>query len=308
MRAPLIAACAAVVCVGASTADAEQSYLVAGADSILRYSLEGDYLGELVSPGTTLTTASQFAVSPDGGTLYVGTYQAGSNVSIFDARTGAYRGNLDDGGPLRAPSVISFSKGGSLLVSDFLGGEVYAYDPQTQQRIGAFFTGGNLVNPHEVLQVDGGYLVSDYGRSRVNRYNDDGTFDSVFLQAGAATQLSRPLDMLISDDGGELFVSNNASGRVTVYDTQTGDLLRTIGAGNLRFPEGLAWAPDGSLIVANAGQGTVRRFDAQTGALLDTFEQVPGLTQGLTDVLLVPAPSSAAAFALPALLLARRRR
>lgn len=285
---------------------AEQEYLVAGSDSVQRYSLEGDYLGNLIDPGTTLNSASQFTLSPDHSTLYVGTFRAASNVSIFDARTGEFLGNLDDGGPLQAPSVVTFSRSGTLLVSDFVGGEVYEYDPETRQRLGTFFSGRVLVNPHEVLQVDDGYIVSDYGVSRIYKFNLQGEFERTLL-GGGLSGIAGPLDMLLSEDD-TLYVSNNATGQITVYDLNTLNRIRTIGAGQLLFPEGLAWAPDGSLVVANAGGGSVLRFDAITGELLDSFERVPGLTAGSTDVLLIPgAPTSGALLGLFALASRRRR-
>ncbi|GAB5496215.1 MAG: hypothetical protein Phyf2KO_12950 [Phycisphaerales bacterium] len=296
-----------VAIAAATTSKAQQqTYLVAASDSIQRYSLDGDYLGDLVSSNGDLVSASQMVLSPDKSRLYVGTFRAESNVSIFNANTGEYLGNLDDNGPLQAPSVISYTHKGNLLVSDFTGGKVYEYDIETNERLGSFFRGGALINPHEVLQVDSGFLVSDYGQNRVLRYDLDGNFDEVVLSS-PADGISRPLDMLLSDDGSKLYVSNNGSGRVTVYDTATNDLLQIIGQRQLTFPEGLAWAPDGSLVVSNAGGGTVLRFDVNTGELLDTFEQIPGVTQGTTDVLVIPTPGVVSgALILP--FVCRRRR
>lgn len=269
---------------GAALSD-EPFYLVAASDSIQRYDLDGNYLGDLIPSGSDLISASQMALSPDGSTLYIGTFQAASNVSIFDANDGTYLGNLHDGGPIAGPSVIAYSHAGTMLVSDFVGGNVYEYDLDTLAPMGAFFDSANLINPHEIIAIDDGYLVSDYGSNRVFKFNLDGTFDSNFLTNREG--ISRPLDMLLTEDKQTLYVSNNASGRVTVYDMQTRTLLNTIGPGQLTFPEGLEFAPDGSLVVANAGQGNLKRFDINTGALLDTFELIPGVTQGSTDVHLV---------------------
>ncbi|GJM19749.1 MAG: hypothetical protein DHS20C14_19620 [Phycisphaeraceae bacterium] len=307
IRTPLLLlACAGVV---APCALAEgPHYLVAGQDAVQKYDLDGNYLGDLIAPGGDLSGVSQFVLSPDGSKLYAGTFGAASNVSIFDAQTGAYMGNLDDGGPLAAPSVISWSHTGSLLVSDFGGGEVYEYNPDTNERIGTFFDSTLLINPHEVIAMSDGYLVSDYGSNRVFEFNQDGAFVRTVLSP-AANGIARPLDMILSDDESTLYVSNNASGRVTVYDMATGALTGPFGSGSLTYPEGLAWAPDGSMVVANAGGGNLVRFDVTTGAVLDTFEIIPGTTQGATDVLfVVPAPGGAAALLLAGPWIARRRR
>ncbi len=298
----IIVAIAAASCATAQ----EQTYLVAASDSIQRYSLEGDYLGDLVASNGDLTSASQMVLSPDKSTLFVGTFQTASNVSMFNAATGKYLGNLDDGGPLQAPSVISYTHEGNLLVSDFTGGRVYEYDIKTNERLGSFFRGGALINPHEVLRVASGYLVSDYGQNRVLRYDLDGHFDEVVLSS-PADGIARPLDMIMSDDGSLLYVSNNASGLITVYDTETFDRVQTFGQRQLTFPEGLAWAPDGTLVVANAGGGTVLRFDVDSGELLDTFEQLPGVTRGSTDVLIIPAPAVASGAIILPIAFRRRR-
>jgi DNA-binding beta-propeller fold protein YncE len=278
-----VTACAAIC--SSATASCWH-YLSAGSDRIEKFSLAGDYLGDLIPSGSDLTGASQFTISPDGSTLYIGTFNAPSNVSIFNALDGSYLGNLDDGGPMLGPSVVGWSHTGSLLVSDFIGGEVYEYNPSTHELVSSFFDSEFLVNPHEVLLVDGYYLVSDYGANRVFKFNLDGSFNSIFL-TNTANSIRRPLDMILSQDTSTLYVSNNASGNITVYDIETRSLLRTLGNGVLTYPEGLEWAPDGSLVVSNAGGGNIRRFDTQTGLILDTFETGPAGLGGSTDVKLI---------------------
>lgn len=292
-----------------AAAGGEPYFIAAERDSVVKYDLEGNYIGTLIEPGGDLTGASQMAVGPGGQTLYVGTFSAAGNVSMFDAKTGEFLGRLDDGGPLQAPSVISFSHKGTMLVSDFNGGEVYEYDLETNTRLGSFFDSDKLVNPHEVLQFDGGYLVSDYGAQRVFKFNQDGSFDRLFLTANAHG-ISRPLDMILSDDGSRLYVSNNGSQSVTVYDTTTRELVQTLGGpgGGMQFTEGLAWHPDGSLIVANAGGGNIMKWDVGTGELLGLFGPRDGQERGATDVQLVPTPASASLLGLGGLLATRRRR
>jgi len=69
---------------------------------------------------------------------------------------------------------------------------------------------------------------------------------------------------------GSLYVANQNNNNVTVYNAQSGALLRTI-SGSMNGSIGVAFDPQGSLYVANIYNNNVTVYNAQSGALLRTI-------------------------------------
>jgi len=270
----------------ADTAGHQGPYYIvsnAGSGAMRKYDLDGRYIGDLVAPNSFLPGASQIEVAPDNRTLLVGTF-TDEGVWQVDLETGADLGPLPGEDFLVAPSVFSYRADGALLVSDFIGAVVYAYDFESGEWLGEAFETGHQVNPHEVVPVGDDYLVADYGAGSITRYDADGAFQGVIANGA---ELRGPLGMLLTPDGERLLVSNNANGTVTSYNPITGEYLGALVSGiGLAYPEGLAITPDGELLVASPQNTTIFRVDIETGEVLGEFEHVDG-DEGTVDVLLV---------------------
>ena len=83
-----------------------------------------------------------------------------------------------------------------------------------------------------------------------------------------------PYAAVVSLDSTTLYVTNSASGTVSVIDTATNTVTTTIGVG--QAPDGLAITPDGStLYVVNFGDYSASVIDTHTNLRTDTFGTGP---------------------------------
>jgi DNA-binding beta-propeller fold protein YncE len=103
---------------------------------------------------------------------------------------------------------------------------------------------GKLVGP-QYLALDGrGYLwVTDWGNSRVVRYDLDGNF----IQS--IPGIDGPTGIAVHED--RLYVSAKSARQILVFDL-SGNPLGSLGDGVLTGPEGISFTPDGMLMVADA--------------------------------------------------------
>jgi DNA-binding beta-propeller fold protein YncE len=102
---------------------------------------------------------------------------------------------------------------------------------------------GSLLGPQYMALDRRGYLwVTDWGNSRVVRFNLDGAY----IQA--ITGITGPTGIAAGED--RLYVSDKTGKRILVYDLN-GNPLTTIGEGLLQAPEGLSISNTGTLLVAD---------------------------------------------------------
>jgi len=268
----------------AATEAPEPFYLVSNAPTgaMNKHAPDGSYLGDLIAPNTVLDGASQIDLTPDGRTLLVSSFS--DSVHTFDAITGEDLGAFPPNDALRGVSVFAYRPDGVLLVSDFKGGAVHAFDLEERAWLGEFFAPGHLTNPHEVVHIHDSYLVADYGAGAIVRFNTDGSFRDVLADG---PDLRGPLGMIMAPDGERLLVTNNHTGRVSIYDPQSGEHLGVLAQDiGLMYPEGMELTPEGELLVASPRNTTIFRISADDGAVLGQFEQ-PAAAEGTVDVLWV---------------------
>jgi DNA-binding beta-propeller fold protein YncE len=138
---------------------------------------------------------------------------------------------------------------GTLFVSEY-GANRIARCSQNGEKIRTFGTkgrgNGQLLGP-QYLAADGrGYLwVTDWGNSRVDRFDLDGNF----IQS--ISGIPQPTGIAAHED--RLYVSDRSSQRVLIYDL-SGNPLSSVGEGILESPEGLSFTARGSLLVADGNR------------------------------------------------------
>ena len=105
---------------------------------------------------------------------------------------------------------------------------------------------GLLLGP-QYLAADGrGYIwVTDWGNSRVVRFDMDGNF------VQSIPGIAGPTGIAVHED--KLFISERSNKRILIYELN-GNLISSIGEGTLQEPEGLAFTADGNLLVADGNR------------------------------------------------------
>jgi sugar lactone lactonase YvrE len=135
---------------------------------------------------------------------------------------------------------------GTLFVSEY-GANRIAKCSQNGEKLKTFGTkgraNGQLLGPQYIASDGRGYLwVTDWGNSRVDRFDLDGNF----IQSIA--NISQPTGIAVYED--KLYVSEKSSRRVLIYDL-SGNELSSVGEGTLESPEGLSFTSKGTLLVAD---------------------------------------------------------
>jgi DNA-binding beta-propeller fold protein YncE len=71
-----------------------------------------------------------------------------------------------------------------------------------------------------------------------------------------------------------LYVSNLTANTITMYDAETGALIRTLvkGGSELKGANGFAFGPDGSIYVSGQYSNNVVRYDGKTGKLIEILD------------------------------------
>ena len=113
------------------------------------------------------------------------------------------------------------------------------------------------------------------GPWKILKYDEDGANPEVFIDE----QLAWPQDIVFLEDQGTVLISNLNSGRITIYDAETGDYIGNFATG-LGGPTRMAFGPDGKLYVAQwNGTLPVLRFE-RDGTPLGAFTST-GVTRAI---------------------------
>jgi DNA-binding beta-propeller fold protein YncE len=155
----------------------------------------------------------------------------------------SFKGGLEG---FNRPYDIVEAGDGSLFISEYGANLITKCDSQGN-RIKTFggkgTANGLLLGPQYLAADSRGYIwVTDWGNSRVVRFDQDGAF----IQAIAG--IPGPTGIAAYED--RLYVSEKQDKRIAIYDLN-GNFLSTIGEGALQDPEGLAFTPTGVLMVAD---------------------------------------------------------
>lgn len=144
------------------------------------------------------------------------------------------------------PFDVQEANDGTLFVSEYGANRIAKCTPRGEKIKTFGRTGraeGLLLGP-QYLALDGrGYLwVSDWGNSRVARYDLDGNY----IQS--ITGINGPTGIAVRDN--RIYIGEKAGKRILVYDLD-GNSLGTLGEDTLSGPEGISFTQDGQLLVAD---------------------------------------------------------
>ena len=185
-----------------------------------------------------------FAISRDGGTLYVSNEDAGT-ASILDVASGKIRSTVKVG---REPEGVTVDPSGATVwVTGETDHNVTIIDTRTGKVIGQVEVGKRprslAITPdgsraYVTSEVDGTVWVIDVaGRKR--------------LKVITMPEGSKPMGSVASPDGKRIYVSNGRGGTVSVIDVATDSVTASLPVG--QRPWGIALTPDGRRLYSANG-------------------------------------------------------
>ena len=131
-----------------------------------------------------------------------------------------------------------------------------------------FLRGNPLGEPWGVaVGYDGTIYISDWDKSCIHTYSDNGRYLNNFGSSGSDTPLKYPAGIAI-DKRGRIVVADRGNHVVCIY-TPEGNLLNRFGKmgrapGDLYFPFGVAISRDGAnIFISESGNHRISVFDSQ---------------------------------------------
>ena len=171
-----------------------------GNGSVLRYQLDGTYVGEFTSVGVSKSIGIDW---DSAGNLYVSSYD-GDHVRKFDSN-GNDQG-LFINSNLTGPTNITFDDKGDLLVSDYDGATVRRFDANGNY-VSDFLSGISQVEGIDIF-ANGNILVGNGSRHTVRMYDSEGNFVKNFVSSRSGG-LNTPNAVVIRNDNtGNVFQIN----------------------------------------------------------------------------------------------------
>ena len=199
-----------------------------------------------------------------------------ANVAAQDVATVRYAtlAKLDF---LSMPSDVALGADGQIYVVDGGNHQIAVFDAAGTRVTSVGMHGdedGQLNGPVGMgISSRGEIYVADRGNQRVVMFAADGSPRRV-IDLEEDGEEATPIDVAVSPNGKELFITTNNSHRVLVYSNQ-GTFLRAWGGegedpGQFRFPGAIALDRAGNVYVVDVLNSRVQKFDPN-GNILGTF-------------------------------------
>lgn len=184
--------------------------------------------------------------------------------------TASFQTIAELGTTLSIPTDVDVGVGGRIYVVDGGNHQVAVFDA-TGQRVATLGERGGERGQFESpvglgAGPNGEVYVADKGNQRLQMFSADGELDRVIALEANGEEVN-PVDVAVSADGKELFVTANNSHRVLVFSSK-GEFLRGWGGegeeeGLFRYPATLGLDPSGNVLVVDVLNQRVQKFDSE---------------------------------------------
>jgi sugar lactone lactonase YvrE len=226
-------------------------------------------------PGQFRGDPRGITISADGTEIFVSD-EGNHRVQVFD-QTGNYLREIGGTTPGTADYLVDargleITDDGTLVVSDEWDHSMKEFDPTTgvltRQLFGATAPVGGVNTPRG-LAVDplGRVFVSDWWNQRIQRWESDGSGAFAWGFRGTVDEpgsINFAWDVAVEPVTNRIFVANRESHEIEVFEAD-GTYVnrfgeRGTGDGQLEFPHGVAFGPDGNLWVTDSKGDRLIRF------------------------------------------------
>jgi WD40 repeat protein len=244
----------------------------------------GDPKGVLNSQGVVLAVAwnpnpatAELASAGTGGEVQLWTFSPGMPMDL--------PGNVALPGQIGQVQNVAFSADGSRLIAGGADGVVYVWDTNVIEEMRAIVPIAAVA-----WSIDGQRIAAGGADGEVQLWDPKAPGAIYGQQAeGPPTRLSGQTGTVYSvvfDPLGKLVAAGGGDGTVSLWDRDSGDLLRTLPAGHPAGLYGLAFSKDGRLVASGGDERTVRLWDPRSGDLKRTLS---GPTNPVQSVAFSPA-------------------
>ena len=199
-----------------------------------------------------------------------------------DIPTASFQTTNELGAALSMPTDVGIGENGRIYVVDGGNHQVAVFDATGLRVATLGERGGNegqFESPVGIgIGPDGEIYVADKGNQRLHVFTADGGIRGTLVLEEDGDKVD-PVDVAVSANGKELYVTANNSHRVLVYSTG-GKFLRAWGGegeddGLFRYPATIAVDPAGNVLVVDVLNQRVQKFDSK-GNFLASFGGLGG--------------------------------
>ena len=200
----------------------------------------------------------QFAVSPDGKRLYIANEDAGV-ISVLDTADGKVQHEIP---VAEEPEGVAFAPDGKTVYATCeTAGDIFVIDTLQNKSVAHFVVGGRPRNVAFSPDGSHAYIPSEStGIVHVIDTKNQGRIGEIQLPTN-----SRPMCLVMSKDGNNLYLSTGWGASICVVDVAGVKIVNNIKVGPR--PWGFAMSPDGKqLFVANGPSNDISVVDLTTGS------------------------------------------